>query len=109
MRNARNCRNRHKLAFSMVQKEDWYQVPKCFRHVLKLGKDMKFYECPISAIKRQTWDILKLVNDTTDAEGNILHLPFEGTYLNQPDWYRTAVRVVKSERAINQRERINAK
>jgi hypothetical protein len=86
-------------------KDDWRSISTAHRAVLKLG-DLKFFECPVSAITRKTWDILALVNETTDGDGNILHLPFEGTIIEQPDWYRQAVKLSKKERADNQRERL---
>jgi len=65
--------------------------------VLKID-DLKFFECPQSAVKPRSWHLLSLVTETTDADGNILHLPYPGTILDQPGRYREAVRIVKSER-----------
>lgn len=65
--------------------------------VQKMG-DLKFFECPQSFITRRSWQIIALVNETADADGNILHLPFSGTILEQPLWYRGAVKMVRSER-----------
>jgi hypothetical protein len=69
------------------------------RRVLKID-DIIFLECPMSCITRRTWEILRLVNETTDGEHtNILHLPFPGTILDQPPWYRQAVQIVRTGRA----------
>lgn len=73
--------------------------------VLKVA-DTKFMACPVSSITTRTWEIIALVNQTTDAEGNILHLPFPGSYLQQPQWYREAVQIVRGERARHQREQM---
>jgi hypothetical protein len=60
---------------------------------------LKFLACPLSTITTQTWDVLNLVNDCTDGDGNLLNLPFAGSVLEQPEWFREAVRIVRSERA----------
>jgi hypothetical protein len=86
-------------------KEDWKSVSVKLRSVLKVG-DLKFFECPMSVISKQTWAVLGIVNETTDGDCNILHMPFVGTIFDQPQWYRTAVKLVKSERSNNQRERL---
>lgn len=66
--------------------------------MLKEG-DVKFFECPVSAIKQRTWDRIRLVNESTTGEHtDILHLPYPGTILDQPPWYREAVRIVRVER-----------
>lgn len=68
---------------------------------------MKLFECPLSAITHNTWSIISLVNETTDTDGNILHLPFEGALTDQPQWYRDAVKIVKSERVAHRQWLIN--
>lgn len=65
--------------------------------MLKIA-DSKFLECPLSAIPPAAWDLLGLVTDATDREGNILHLPCPGALLDQPPWFRQAVRIVRAER-----------
>lgn len=75
-------------------------MPKAYhRHeVLKLD-DLKFFECPHSFITRGTWQVLSFVNDTTNADCEILNPPpFPGTFLEQPQWYREALRIVRRER-----------
>lgn len=40
-----------------------------------------------------------MVNETTSGEsGDIHHLPYPGTVLDQPSWYREAVRIKRAER-----------
>ena len=106
LREARNCHNKKQYENPILLKSEWKTISTSHRDVLKIG-DLKFFECPVSTINRKTWDIISLVNETTDGEGNILHLPFVGTILEQPDWYRQSVRILKKERADNQRERLN--
>jgi len=77
---------------------EWRRVTSLHGKPAAKIDDLKFFECPGSAITRSTWQILALVNETTDREGNILHLPYPGTILDQPPWYREAVRIVASER-----------
>lgn len=73
--------------------------------MLKIA-DLKYFECPLSVITPRTWQILRLVNETTDSDTNILHLPFQGTILDQPPWYRAAVQIVREERSRHNREEL---
>jgi len=68
-------------------------------HVLKIA-DVKYYECPVSAIKPKTWELMRIVNETALGE-NMEHLypPESGTVLGQPPWWRDAVRIVRNGRA----------
>ena len=50
--------------------------------------------------------MIRLVNETTNADGDVLHMPFEGAWTDQPQWYRDAVRITKNERAKNSAEQI---
>jgi hypothetical protein len=93
----RNCHNRQRLNWGIVDKSEWLQIPGDLRPVLKLD-DLKFYQCPVSSISQKTWQILELVNETTNAECDILHLPYQGTILDQPIFYREAVKIVRNER-----------
>lgn len=97
MKEARNCKNQQHIADPILMKDDWHLISPSRRHVLKI-RDLKFYQCPVSVITATTWDVISLVNETTDGEGNILHLPFAGSYLDQPHWYREAVKLTKQER-----------
>lgn len=102
----RNCHNVKKYKHSILTGvEEWKLVTPSLRHVLKVGQT-KFFECPISAITGKTWKIVGLVNETTNSEGDILHLPFQGCYEDQPQWYKDAVVIVKSERARHRAEQM---
>jgi hypothetical protein len=79
--------------------DEWRAVPVAY-HRMQLQKfgDLKLFECPTSFITSRTWQIIALVNESTNSEGDILHLPFPGTLLEQPIWYREARRMVQAER-----------
>jgi hypothetical protein len=83
----------------MLQGEqEWLSVTEELEDVLKID-DLKFFACPISTITTRTWQILDLVNETTDDETTkIIHMPRPGTILDQPHWYREAVKIVRAER-----------
>ena len=59
----------------------------------------------MSVITENTWSIIGLVNNTTDADCNILHLPYPGYYLEQPKWYRDAVNIIKGMRMEDRNKR----
>lgn len=68
-------------------------------HVLKIG-DIKFFECPVSAIKPSTWKLMQMVNETALGEHmEQLYLPEPGTILDQPPRWREAIRITRHERA----------
>jgi hypothetical protein len=79
-----------------------------FKTASSQGPSLKFNEvifkqCPVSAITPKTWEILRIVNTTTDGECNII-LPYRGSsYKDQPKWYLQAVEIVRNARAKNQR------
>lgn len=89
-----------------MTKDEWHTVSIHHRPALKVG-DVKFYECPVTAITPKTWEILSIVNECTDSEGNILNLPFAGSLTDQPQWFRKAVKMVKEERSKRQRDRLD--
>jgi len=101
----RNCHNRTGYLETIIQKEDWKWWPESLKHVAKWG-DLKFFECPRSAITPETWEALSLVNDTTNVDGDVQHLPFNGAWTDQPTWYRQAVRITKRERAAHRAEQL---
>lgn len=103
-RDKRNCKNRKKLRYETAEREEWKQTANT-QHVEKV-LDTKFYACPNSIITGKTWQILKLVNETVDADCNILHLPYEGAYLDQPPWYREAVIIVRANRYRYNKEKV---
>lgn len=102
-REKRNCHNRKGFKYPIAEKKLWNITAK-IPHVVKV-LDVKFHACPVSSITGKTWQILKLVNETTDENGNILHLPYEGAYLDQPQWYRDAVSISKRLRIEYRKEK----
>lgn len=105
-RKQKNCHNRQKRKETIVFKDDWGKWPKKLKFMAKWGEGpttIKFFECPKSAITRKTWEILALVEQTTDYNPScrgtsIAALPFEGAWLDQPPWYRQAFKIVRDER-----------
>lgn len=75
-------------------------VPAVYhKHEVMKIDDLKFFECPQSCITKSTWQILGFINETTNADCEILNPPpFPGTYMEQPQWYREARRIVRAER-----------
>jgi hypothetical protein len=101
-RKSRNCRNRHGFKDSILLKHEWETASGTISPALKIG-EVKIYECPVSLITDKTWKILGIINATTDADCNIV-LPYKGgSYLEQPEWYKQAVKIVRQARATNQR------
>jgi hypothetical protein len=101
---ARNCQNRQGLIHPvLIGAEEWRQVSKTLRHALKID-DLKFFVCPLSYITPQSWDLLALVNETTDSESgqylNIGHLPGLAAEIQKAGEgrYREAVRIKRNER-----------
>lgn len=107
-RKKKNCNNRQGRIKTIVHKSEWLKWPENLKHVDKWG-DLKFFECPRSAITNRTWELIGLVNETTNLEGEVLHLPFDGTWLDQPEFYRTAVQIVKRERIDHKNKQIAKK
>ncbi len=70
--------------------------------------DLKLYECPLTVITQQTWEIIKLVNDTvtSDYKAENTCLLVKGAWLDQPTWYRQAVSIVRTERMTAENKRI---
>jgi hypothetical protein len=105
----RNCGNRKGYKETLLQgAHEFLSVSAQIKAALKMG-DIKLLACPISTITTQTWEILALVNDCTNADGDLLHLPFEGALLDQPPWFRDAVRIVRNERAEHRRKQMERK
>jgi hypothetical protein len=99
----RNCHNRKGYAEPLLLLPEWPELPASVKHVEKWG-DLKILACPMSTITSQTWEILRIVDVTLDAEGNIACLPYPGAYLEQPIWYRQAVDIVRRERSEHRRK-----
>lgn len=98
----RNCFNRHQLQPDIAWgNAEWLQVPGDLKHVMKID-DVKFYRCPIAVITPYSWQLLQLVNDTTNGDCDLLPVPPGHPALaeiaERPEAYREAVRIVKSER-----------
>ena len=103
----RNCYNKKGVRHSVISKKDKrFFCRELDQYRVAKVNDLLFYECPLSFITPKTWKILQLVNDTTDGDCNIMALPYPGAYTEQPDWYREAVRVVRTARAENQRLKV---
>lgn len=52
----------------------------------------------MSAITADAWQVLEMVNETTDEDGRIRHLPYPGSLVEQPPWYRQSVKIKRGER-----------
>lgn len=75
---------------------------------MKKIADTKFLACPASTVTPRSWQIIRLVNECTGGEScDLLHLPFAGTLLDQPPWFREAVQMMRQERARHRREQMN--
>ena len=107
-RDLRNCQNRRRFKHPILKGVDeWRSVSSTIRHIRKIG-DIKFFECPISAIKPRTWNLMRLVNNATSSEHcDILHLVAPGTILDQPLWFTEAVHIVRSERMLHRQREMN--
>lgn len=85
----------------LLGSDEWnLAVPLSYHdhEVLKID-DLKFFVCPMTYIPRSTWDLLNMVNETTNLEtGQVSFMPFPGSYMEQPEWYREAVQIKRSER-----------
>lgn len=83
-------------------------MPRDVPYALKL-EDLKYYQCPVSVITSYSWELLRLVNDTVNNDGDLLPLcpghPAIDEIAQRPRAWQEAVRIVKSERAAHrQRE-----
>jgi hypothetical protein len=63
-----------------------------------LGKDLRLYECPITYITRETWEIISLVFRMDDSK-TLLHA---GGWGDQPRWLIEALDIYKAEWAKKQ-------
>jgi hypothetical protein len=100
-RDARNCHNRKGRRDNILEKLEWQTASRDIR-AIKIG-EVKFYRCPISTITRKTWEILKVINATTDVDGNII-IPYVGqSYTDQPEWYKQALNIVTHIRATSRK------
>ena len=100
-RQLRNCHNRAGYEQTLLEGADeWRSIPASRKHALKIPwAPTKFMACPLCVITPTTWDVLNLVNDCASAENtDLLHLPYACTILEQPPWFREAVKIVRAER-----------
>lgn len=99
-REERNCHNRKKLKHSILVRDEWEQVPNQYHsHEVRKIDDLKFFECPLSAIRPATWDLLRQVNTCCNADGSIIHLPEPDlSILDQSPRFMAAVEIVRAER-----------
>lgn len=85
----------------LIGPDEWnLWVPTSYHdyEVVKID-DLKFFVCPLTYITRRSWELLDLVNETTNLEtGQVAFLPCPGSYLEQPGWYREAVQIKRGER-----------
>lgn len=72
-------------------------MPASLRYVLKLD-DIKLFQCPLSLITDKTWRLLMLVDECTNADGDLVRLPKPGGLDDQDDNFRIAWRIVRDER-----------
>lgn len=105
-RKARRCANNEGIKHGiLVGPHEFYLPTKTLRPVQKID-NVKFYRCPIKLLTNRTWRIISTVNDVMDGDGRIYNLPFPGTWLEQPLWFRQAVRITRRERSEWQRKQI---
>lgn len=65
--------------------------------MLKIDRT-KFFQCPLQVITGRTWRMIEIVGETTNIDGGVTHRPYPGAYLQQPVWYREAVRMLRNEK-----------
>lgn len=64
------------------------------RKVVSLG-DIRLYECPLSYITPETWELVSLVYLVNDSK----RLLYQGEWGNQPYWLVEATKIYKAESA----------
>ncbi len=97
-REIRNCCN-HKGLSEKGRAVTWYTEDIIDEHrkgsahkVFTLG-DIRLYECPLSYITHETWEILRMVYIVRHYG----HLPFDGGWGNQPYWFVEAMEIFQVE------------
>ncbi len=97
---ARNCGNYLGLSEDALAVTEYtYGVvyehrEKGAKKVISLG-DLRLYECPLSYITSETWEIVSLVYLVNDTR----RLLYQGEWGDQPYWLVEAVRIYKVELA----------
>lgn len=103
---ARNCGNHLGLSEDALAVTEYtygviYELKeKGAKKVISLG-DMRLYECPLSYITSETWEIVSLVYLIEDTK-RLLH---QGEWGDQPYWLVDVVRIYKSELARRMKDR----
>lgn len=68
---------------------------------------IKLFECPLSCITPQTWEIIKAVNNTTNEDGYPVRSFRSMGWDDEPMWYKQAVEVVQRERAAHRKKQLD--
>ena len=92
-----NCGNADGLSGDARGFEDYTdeikeELGKGKRFKLAVG-GFKFYECPLTYITEETWQLIRLVH-LIDTSGHLLH---SGGWANQPQWLVEAYEIYKQE------------
>lgn len=99
---ARNCRNHKNLPDDILAVTQYtYGVEYDLRNtgaqkIISLG-DVRFYECPLSYITSETWELIRLVYMIDDTK----QMLFDGGLSQQPFWLIEAIEIHKAEAAQN--------
>jgi hypothetical protein len=93
-----------KLKDVISERWEWSGRPRSLKHVLK-GIGVKLYECPTTAITKETWDIIKIVNATTDENGFPTNINLE-SYQRLPTWYKQATEITQQMRSDHRRAQL---
>ncbi len=88
--------------------EEWKRLPRTAGKPFKIPwAPTMFLACPLSVLTANTWDVIDLVSECTGGENcDLLHLPFPGPLLDQPPWFREAVKIYRRERSDHFRWRM---
>ena len=101
----RNCGNRKGYLEPLLTTDEWHSIPASRKHVVK-WPGLKVFECPLSVVTKTTWDILRIVNGTTDGDGYQIR-PFRSVcYEDEPEWYKQAVSIVKTQRSKHREQQM---
>jgi len=102
---ARNCQNHIGLSQEALAVTEYtyglvYEHrEKGARKVISLG-DIRLYECPITYITPDTWELVRLAYMVEDSK----RLLYQGEWGAQPHWLVEAVEIYKAETARQMRK-----
>ncbi|MDP2688468.1 MAG: hypothetical protein Q8P48_00005 [Deltaproteobacteria bacterium] len=102
---ARNCANHLGLQEDALAVTEYTYGAVCelkergARKVISLG-DIRLYECPISYITPDTWELVRLAYMVEDSK----RLLYQGEWGAQPHWLVEAVEIYKAETARQMRK-----